>query len=159
MKISKAKYLLFKRGIKFIVRGLAGTVVDTLILWLLTAYLFRSYFTTYILSPSISFEIAMLNNYIICYFWIWNHRVQHNKKDFFRRIPTYNAAALISFGVKMALLLTVERIFHFNVIICNLIALCFSGFVNFFASEKIIFKEETPIIKGCSDDGNLGTNL
>jgi len=143
---------MLKKAMKFVVRGLAGSVVDTFVLWLLTTYLFRSYFATYILSPSLSFEVAAFNNYIICYFWIWNHRVQHNKKDFFRRIPAYNATALISFGVKLVLLLIVERIFHFDVVICNLIALCFSGFVNFFVNERIIFKEEKIIIETAKED-------
>ncbi len=126
---------------KFTIRGIAGAVVDTSVLWVLTTFLFHSYFTTYILAPSISYEVGILFAYIICYFWIWNHRVHHNRKDFFRRIPAYNIAALVSFGVKMVMLITVERIFHFHVVICNLLALSVSGSINFFASEMIIFKK------------------
>ncbi|HCK99267.1 MAG TPA: GtrA family protein [Candidatus Marinimicrobia bacterium] len=126
---------------KFTIRGIAGGIVDTLILWLLSTYLFNSYFAKYILAPSISFEVSIFFTYTICYFWIWNHRVNNSKSDFFRRIPGYNAAALISFAVKMALLITIERIFHFDVVICNLLALSVSGFVNFFAVEKHIFKK------------------
>ncbi|MCK4448853.1 MAG: GtrA family protein [Candidatus Marinimicrobia bacterium] len=126
---------------KFTLKGVAGIVVNTIILLVLTRYLFNSYFTTYILAPSISSEVSILFTYIICYSWIWNNRVHNNKRDFFRRIPGYNATACISFGVKIALLITIERIFHFDVVICNLLAILVSGLINFLAGEKIIFKE------------------
>jgi len=131
---------------KFTLRGIAGAIVDTIVLWLLSTYFFHSYFAKYILAPSISFEVSIICTYSICYYWIWNNRVHNNTKDYFRRIPGYNATALISFAVKMALLITIERIFHFDVVICNLLALSVSGFVNYFISEKIIFKEK-PISK------------
>ncbi|MCD6441889.1 MAG: GtrA family protein [Candidatus Marinimicrobia bacterium] len=129
---------------KFTIRGIAGAIVDTIILWLLSTYLFNSYLAKYILAPSISFEFSIFCTYTICYFWIWNYRVHNTKSDFFKRLPGYNAAALISFAVKMALLITIERIFHFNVVICNLLALSVAGFVSFFAAEKHIFKKTNP---------------
>jgi len=64
----------------------------------------------------------------------------HNKRDFFRRIPAYNTATLVSFALKMVLLIAIERIFHFDVVICNLIAISISGFVSFFTGEKLVFK-------------------
>ena len=76
---------------KFTIRGIVGTVIDTIVLLGLSTYFFHSYFTTYILGPLISFEVTILIAYIICYFWIWNHRVHNNKWDFFSRIPAYNA--------------------------------------------------------------------
>ena len=133
---------------KFTLRGLAGAAVDTFVLWVLTTFLFRSYFTTYILAPSISYEVGILVAYIICYFWIWNHRVHHNRNDFLRRVPAYNAAALVSLGVKMVMLIAIERIFHFDVVICNLLALLVSGFINFLAGEKVIFKKSTDKLIG-----------
>lgn len=133
------------RGAKFAVRGAAGTVVDMAVLWLLSTYVFESYFTKYILTPTISFEVATLCNYGICYFWIWNHKVNHNAKDFFRRIPTYHIGVLLAYGIKMGTILLVERIFHFSIVICNLIAILVSlvsGTINFFAQEKITFKNK-----------------
>ncbi|MCK4338915.1 MAG: GtrA family protein [Candidatus Cloacimonetes bacterium] len=137
---------MFTRFLKFALRGIVGSAVDTAVLFILARFFFHSYFTTYILAPSISFEIAILSTYIICYFWVWNLRVNNNKRDFLHRIPAYNLSAVISFGVKLGMLVIIERIFHFDVVICNLIALLFSGTVNFFVGEKIIFKEEGVII-------------
>lgn len=128
---------------KFTLRGIAGAIVDTIVLWLLSTYFFHSYFAKYILAPSISFEVSIICTYSICYYWIWNHRVHNNTKDFFRRIPAYNVSSMVAFAVKMVLLISIERIFHFDVVICNFIALTLSGFFNYFISNKIIFKEKS----------------
>ena len=147
VKIKNLKPSMLKRFIKFTIRGMVGTVVDTAVLWFLTTYAFHTYFAKYILAPSISFEVGILVGYVIIYFWIWNHRVLNNFKDFFRRIPKYNIAVLFSFAVKLALLNVIKQVFHFDVIICNLIALFFSGFINFFANEKIVFKEKKTVVE------------
>jgi len=133
---------MVKKFTKFTLRGIAGAIVDTVVLWFLSTYFLHTYFAKYILAPSISFEVSIFCTYTICYFWIWNNRVHNNIRDFFSRIPAYNVSALVSFAVKMVLLITIERIFHFDVVICNLLALTVSGFVNYFTSEKIIFKEK-----------------
>jgi putative flippase GtrA len=133
------------RGIKFTIRGVAGSAVDMIVLGLLSTHVFKSYFTQYILTPTISFEVATLCNYIICYFWIWNHRVNHNARDFFRRIPTYHVGVLLAYGIKMGTILIANQIFHFSIIICNLIAILvslISGTINFFAQEKLTFKHK-----------------
>jgi putative flippase GtrA len=127
--------------VKFIIRGIAGAIVDTFVLWILTTLFFHSYFTKYILSPIISYELGIAVTYIICYFWIWNHRVHNDKSDFLKLFLGYNFALLISLIVKIGLLTVINEIFHFHIVICNVLALCFSGIVSFFASEKFIFKK------------------
>ncbi len=126
---------------KFVIRGVAGAIVDTSVLWILTTLFFHSYFTKYILSPVISYELGIAVTYIICYFWIWNHRVHNDKSSFLRLFLAYNFALLISLIVKIVLLTLIYEIFHFHIVICNVIALCFSGIFSFFASEKFIFKK------------------
>jgi len=127
--------------VKFVIRGVAGAIVDTFVLWILTTFFFHSYFTKYILSPVISFELGIAVTYIICYFWIWNHRVHNDKSDFLKLFLAYNFALLISLIVKIGLLNVINEIFHFHIVVCNVLALCFSGIFSFFASEKFIFKK------------------
>jgi putative flippase GtrA len=112
--------------VKFIIRGIAGAIVDTFVLWILTTLFFHSYFTKYILSPIISYELGIAVTYIICYFWIWNHRVHNDKSDFLKLFLGYNFALLISLIVKIGLLTVINEIFHFHIVICNVLALCFS---------------------------------
>ena len=130
---------MVRNFIKFSIRGVAGAVVDTSVLWILTRLFFHSYFTKYILSPAISYELGIAVTYIICYFWIWNYRVHNEKSDFLKRFLHYNFALLILLIVKIGFLTTINHFFHFHVVICNILALCFSGIFSFFASERYIF--------------------
>jgi len=130
---------MLRNFIKFAIRGVAGAIVDTSVLWILTTLFFHSYFTKYILSPAISYELGIVATYIICYFWIWNNRVHNDKSDFFRRLIYYNFALIISLIIKVLVLAAINEIFNFYILISNLIALCFSGLFSFFASEKYIF--------------------
>ena len=125
--------------IKFSIRGIVGAIVDTSVLWILTTLFFHSYFTKYLLSPAISYELGIAITYIICYFWIWNHRVHNNKSDFLKVFLKYNFALLLFLVIKLGLLTLIYELFHFHIIICNVLALCFSGIFSFFASEKFIF--------------------
>ncbi|MCD6101906.1 MAG: GtrA family protein [Candidatus Cloacimonetes bacterium] len=130
---------MLRNFIKFAIRGVAGAIVDTSVLWILTTLFFHSYFTKYILSPAISYELGIVATYIICYFWIWNNKVNKDKSDFFRRLIYYNFALIISLVIKVLVLAAINEIFNFYILISNLIALCFSGIFSFFASEKYIF--------------------
>ena len=130
---------MLRNFIKFAIRGVAGAIVDTSVLWILTTLFFHSYFTKYILSPAISYEVGIVATYIICYFWIWNNKVNKDKSDFFRRLIYYNFALIISLVIKVLVLAAINEIFNFYILISNLIALCFSGIFSFFASEKYIF--------------------
>ena len=130
---------MFRNFIKFAIRGIVGAIVDTSVLWILTTLFFHSYFTEYILSPVISYEAGIAVTYIICYFWIWNHRVRNDRSSFLRLFLAYNFALLISLVLKIGFLAVINELFHFHIVICNVIALCFSGSFSFFASEKYIF--------------------
>ncbi len=134
------------RFLKFVLSRLVGTLVDTLILWVLTRYIFFSYTGQYLISPAISFEVAMFNNYIISYFWIWSKEIPvKNSRDFYSRLLPYNISTLFGFFIKMCFLLLFERLFGWDVLLCNIIALIISGFANFFLSERIVFKNRNCI--------------
>lgn len=142
------------RFFKFVLSRLFGTLVDTFILWILTRYIFFSYTGQYLISPAISFEIAMFNNYIISYFWIWSKEIPaKNSRDFYIRLLPYNISALFGFFIKMCFLLLFERLFGWDVILCNVIALLISGLVNFFLAERIVFKNHN-CLDECDDYGS-----
>ncbi|MBN2726628.1 GtrA family protein [Candidatus Mcinerneyibacteriota bacterium] len=132
---------MIRRAGKFILTGISGTMVDTAVLWLLSRFLFSSYTGVYLIAPALSFEVAMLNNYIISYHWVWKKRVLKTAEDFFRRLIPYNLSCLAAFGVKMLFLILAERLFHLHVVYCNLIALTVSGGVNFLLGEHLIFSK------------------
>ena len=129
--------------ILYILSRYLGTGVDTLVLWLCSDFIFSgNYFGRNVLSPMISFEFAVMSNFICSYFFIWNNRVEERSvKSFLKHFVVFNIAALSGFAVKMLFLLLFERIYGWDVIVCNLVALCISGVLNFFVEKLIVFRK------------------
>ena len=63
---------LIIRYIKFMGTSVVGTVVDMLVLWILSDFVFsKGYWGEYILSPAISFQCAVAVNFAISYFYVF----------------------------------------------------------------------------------------
>ena len=120
---------------------LAGTAVDMLVLWICSHFLFKgTYAGEYLLSPFISFEFAVLTNFVIAYYFVWKDRVsKRTLRSFFRHFGGYNLTSTGGFLVKMGILLLLQKMFGWNVLICNLAALCVSGGLNFALNEWVVF--------------------
>ena len=137
--------------LEFVLSRLFGTGVDTLVLWLCSDYIFTSYWGSYILSPIISFEFAVMSNFLWSYFWIWKSRiVNRGYRAFWNRFFIFNLSSVAGFFIKMLFLLLFERIFGWDVVWCNLSALLISGLFNYFLTDVWVFRkpkelsEETP---------------
>ncbi len=138
---------------KFFVSNLLGTLVDTLVLWVCAhlifteaRYLISPYVSINIISPVISFEFAVLTNYICAYNLTWKGRLRLKSPGrIILHFLKYNLTSTTIFLVKMAFLLLFQRIFGWDVVICNLIALIFSGSVNFALGEWWLFKKKKQI--------------
>ena len=130
--------------IKLAVSTLCGTTVDMLLLWVCSHYLFTDYFGQYILSPSISFEGAVLTNYVVACHFVWHNRVSGESLKYkVLRFFGYNVSCLSGFAVKMGFLLLLQRLFAWDVLICNIVALVFSGLFNFVIQEFVVFRTKT----------------
>lgn len=126
---------------RFILTNLLGTAVDILVLWMLSHIVFSSYVGRYVVSPFVSFECAVLVNYLCSWHFVWSDRVKQREGGHFgRKYLYYNLSATGSFVVKMIFLLLFERIFGWNVVVCNLAALTISGLLNFAMGEWVVFK-------------------
>lgn len=135
---------LLEKGIKYCSSSLLGTGVDTLVLWVFSTWVFKTYSGKFIISPFISFECAVLVNFTIAYFFIWKDRITTRcRKSFIRHYLAYNLSSTGMFFVKMLLLLGTQRLFGFNAVLCNLIALCITGIFNFVINETLIFKQKS----------------
>ena len=128
---------------KFIGVNALGTVVDTAVLWVFSTFVFDTYAGDYLISPVISFECAVFTNYLCSYYFIWRDRVETvGAKAFFKRYLLYNLSSSAVFLLKMGVLLLIELISGWNVVVCNLAALCISGLVNFSMGEWVIFRKK-----------------
>ena len=125
-----------------------GTVVDTLVLWILSDFIFtEGYWGEYVISPVISFQCAVAANFIISYFYVWKDRTltdtDRSFKRAFRLYLTYNLSASAVFMLRLGVLLLIERFTGLDVVVCNLIALCISGILNFSIYNLFVFKKNS----------------
>ncbi len=135
---------LLQRYLKYAGTSVAGTLVDTLVLWLMSDFVFRDvYWGQYIVSPVISFQCAVITNYLIFYFYVWRDRTKEDRRrhNFTRRFLAYDLSCSTVFLLRLGILLLVEKFSGWDVIVCNLIAMCFSGILNFVSNNLIIFRK------------------
>ena len=142
------KFLI--RYAKFAGTSAFGSVVDTLVLWLLSDLVFsKGYWGEYIISPLISFQCAVAVNYTISYFYVWKDRTRKRSdasvRRFFRLYGAYNLSSSVVFLFRLGVLLLIERFFGWDVVICNLVAMCFTGIINFAINNLVIFKKEKSV--------------
>ena len=140
-----AKFLI--RYAKFAGTSAVGSIVDTLVLWLLSDQIFTGgYWGEYIISPMISFQCAVAVNYTISYFYVWKDRTRKRPdasvRRFFRLYAAYNLSNSMVFLFRLGVLLLIERFSGWDVVFCNLTAMCFSGIINFTINNLLIFKKK-----------------
>ena len=141
--MNKTKELILRRIPKFVTGNLLGTLVDTLVLWVFSHFVFQKYVGKVIISPIISFEFAVFTNFLVSYYLTWKDRISHHSvKSFLRHYGAYNASCTGGFLIKMGMLLMIQALTKWDVVICNLLALCVSGTYNFTMNELVIFKRK-----------------
>ena len=138
---------LLIRYAKFAGTSAVGSVVDTLVLWLLSDLVFtKGYWGEYIISPFISFQCAVAVNFTISYFYVWKDRTRKRPDAsvcrFFKLFGAYDLSTSAVFLFRLGVLLLIERFTGWDVVICNLIAMCFSGIINFIINNLLIFKKK-----------------
>lgn len=143
---------VFTKFIMFMLTSSIGTVVDLGVHWFLSARFFQdSYLWTFWIAPLISFELAVLTNFLTAYFFVWRERISHrNARSFWRHYAAYNATATGTFLIKLLLMQGIHFLFvslgwlqgaSYEPVLCNLLAMCVSGTMNFYMSEFVIFKK------------------
>jgi len=126
---------------------LVGTAVDTAVLWVFAHMVLKDFLiagyhvgVNYV-APTISFVCATVANFAMAYFFIWRDRItERTVRSFFRHYVGYFGSCIFGFVVKMCFLELFLMLLGWDVVICNLIALCFSGCVNFAMNEWVVFR-------------------
>lgn len=146
--------LILNRFPKFVGGNLLGTLIDTVVLWLLSHFVFKGYAGQVIISPIISFECAVFVNYMVSYFITWKDRITHKSVGgFFKRFAAYNGSCIGGFIIKMGLLMLIQYLKKWDVVVCNLLALMVSGTFNFLMDEFVIFKKKKEASHGTDNHG------
>lgn len=141
---------LLKRYLKFMGTSVVGTITDTLVLWLLSDFVFtKVYWGEYIISPLISFQCAVAVNYSISYFYVWKDRTRKRPdtsvKRFFKLYGAYNLSSSAVFLLRLGVMLLIENFTGWDVVICNLLAMCVSGILNFCIENLLIFRKKKAV--------------
>lgn len=147
------KLEILKKFIVFSLTSVAGTIVDLGLHWVLSEYFFDgSYWGSFWIAPTISFELATLTNFFIAYYWVWKERVSKpgSLRSLVRHCVAYNATCIGGYLIKLGAM----QGFHFlfvsqgwfqdlsvEPVLCNLLGLCFSGCFNFVMNEFVIFNK------------------
>jgi len=135
------------RYAKFAGTSVIGSIVDTLVLWLLSDFAFKGiYWGEYIVSPVISFECAVAVNFAISYYYVWKDRTVRHPEASIRRFHklfwAYNLSCSAVFLIRLSVLNLIGKYTGWDVVICNLVAMCLSGIINFCINNLLIFRRK-----------------
>ena len=142
---------LLMRFAMFSITSGAGTLVDLGgHYWLSSSYMPDHYWWTFWVSPVISFEAAVITNFVIAYFWVWRERIsKRSPRSFLRHYAGYNAAATGVFFIKLLVMQGIHLLLvafgwfqnkTYEPVLCNMLALCVSGCFSFVLNEFVVFK-------------------
>ena len=143
---------LLMRFAMFSITSGAGTLVDLGgHYWLSSSYMPNHYWWTFWVSPVISFEAAVITNFVIAYFWVWRERIsKRSPRSFLRHYAGYNAAATGVFFIKLLVMQGIHLLMvafgwfqnkSYEPVLCNMLALCVSGCFSFVLNEFVVFRK------------------
>jgi len=133
------KLLLFlkqqdlKQFLKFCVVGTIGTAIDFGLLYLLV----ESAHIWYLLAATISFIVAVINNYIFNKFWTFEDR----DKDFLRQFGQFLVVSIIGLGLNVLILYVLVEFAGMWYILAKVLATGVVLIWNFFANKYWTFKK------------------
>ena len=120
-----------------------GTAVDMLVLWLCSDYWLQGYIGEYIISPCISFEFGVVTNFFVAQRFVWQDRVLNSPKiPLWNRFIKYNLSCILAFCVRVGISLLLHWWLSWDVVPCNLIAMLFSGGLNFLLQHFWVFSKK-----------------
>ena len=143
---------LLMRFAMFSITSGAGTLVDLGgHYWLSSSYMPDHYWWTFWVSQVISFEAAVITNFVIAYFWVWRERIsKRSPRSFLRHYAGYNAAATGVFFIKLLVMQGIHLLLvafgwfqnkTYEPVLCNMLALCVSGCFSFVLNEFVVFRK------------------
>ena len=126
-----------RHWLKFNAVGLIGIGVQLLVLTILAGGLKLNY----LLSTFIAVEAAVLHNFVWHERWTWVERTRQKAGHKLRRLVSFHLAnGLISIGGNLLLMWILVSKGDLHYFVANLIAIGTCSVVNFFASDRFVFK-------------------
>jgi putative flippase GtrA len=127
----------FRHWLKFNAVGLIGIAVQLLALTILAGGLGFNY----LVSTFLAVETAVLHNFVWHERWTWVERTRRTASGVFGRLLRFHLAnGLISIGGNLVLMWLLVSELHLHYFLANLIAIGTCSVVNFFASDRLVFR-------------------
>ena len=144
MKSRKLK-LHLRRLVIFMLCSTSGTIVELVVVWLCSTFLFHNYVGQYVVSPIIAFECAVVVDFVFYSRILWRKRSKGiGFRSYLVRLLKFNLSALGVYLLRLALIQAMGLAWHLHVVWCEMISMCFSGTLNYIISENLIFKKNKP---------------
>ena len=126
-----------RHWLKFNAVGIAGIGVQLLALTILAG----GFKLNYLISTFLAVEAAVLHNFLWHERWTWIDRTMLDRRGVGGRLIRFHLSnGLISIGGNLALMWLLVSQLHVHYFIANLIAIGSCSVVNFFASDRLVFR-------------------
>ena len=122
----------FVRFVKYCLVGLVGALIDILILYFLVKYANLNYF----LAGSISFVLAVINNYCLNKFWTFRNK----GKKYFRQFSSYLLIAIAGLILNIGIMYFGVEFLAINYLTAKALAIIIVTFWNFLMNKFWTFK-------------------
>lgn len=134
MILKLIRSLFTVRFLAFSIVGAIGVLVNQVALFLL-AYILGIY---YLLAAAFSFEIALLNNFILNE--IWTFRKRNPSSPSWLRLIKFHASRILGFIATMVTLFLITEFLGIHYLISNIIAIGVGTFINYFTSDLWVWR-------------------
>lgn len=126
-----------RHWLKFNAVGLVGIGVQLLTLTILASVLK----VNYLFSTFLAVEMTVLHNFVWHERWTWVERTRQMAGHRLRRLIRFHLTnGLISIGGNILLMWILVSKVHLHYFVANLIAIGACSVVNFFASDRVVFR-------------------
>ena len=126
-----------RHWLKFNAVGAIGIGVQLIVLTILASGLKLNY----LLSTFLAVEAAVLHNFVWHERWTWVERTRQTTGRRLRRLLSFHLAnGLISIGGNLVLTWILVSQAHIHYFLANLVAIGTCSVVNFFASDRVVFR-------------------
>ena len=127
----------FRHWLKFNAVGIIGIGVQLLVLTFLASGLKFNY----LVSTFLAVETAVLHNFVWHERWTWVERTRQTASGVIGRLIRFHLTnGLISIGGNLLLMWVFVSQLHMHYFLANLIAIGSCSVVNFFASDRLVFR-------------------
>ena len=128
---------MFRHWLKFNAVGLIGIGIQLLTLTILASVVKLNY----LVSTFLAVETAVLHNFVWHERWTWIDRTRQSTGGVIGRLIRFHLSnGLISIGGNLALMWLLVSHLHLHYFVANLIAIGSCSVVNFFASDRLVFR-------------------